>query len=193
MALLDNIKKAKSKHHNQWRDKVTPDVVEREIKGVVLAIDPGTTESAFSLYDSDKHKLIEFGKINNEELLERLEIFRYKTEHLAIEGLACYGSTVGASTFKTAYWIGRYWQRWLDVKGDVKIIQRRAVKAWITPGIKSNDSVIRKALIKMFPATGKDSKGKPSSIGTKKNPGPLYGVTKDVWSSTAIALTFCRK
>ena len=191
MSLLDKIQKVK--HHNEWEDKITPNIVEQKISGVVLAIDPGTTQSAFTLYDSDEHKLVEFGKINNEELLRKLIDFRLHTEYLAIEGMQNYGSCVGKSTFTTCIWIGRYLQRWEDIGGVSKIIYRRQVKAWITPGIKSNDSKIRTALIEMFPKTGLDSKGNPSSIGIKKNPGPLYGVTKDVWSSTAIALTFCRK
>jgi len=191
MGLLNKIKK--TKHHNEWLDKKTPDVVERKIKGIVLAIDPGTTKSAYTLYDSDKHKLIEFGKINNEELILKLIDFRLHTEYLAIEGMQNYGSAVGKSTFTTCIWIGRYLQRWEDIGGESKIIYRRQVKSFITPGIKSNDSKIRTALIDMFPATGLDSKGNPSSIGIKKSLGPLYGVSKDVWSALAIALTFCKK
>jgi len=160
---------------------------------MILAIDPGNVKSAYTIYDKENHKLVEFGKIDNEELMRKLIDFRLCAEYMAIEGMQNYGSAVGKSTFETCIWIGRYLQRWKDIGGVSKIIYRREVKKYITPKMKSNDSRIRCALIKMFPATGKDSKGKPSSIGVKKSPGPLYGVTADVWSSTAIALTFCKK
>ena len=160
---------------------------------MILAIDPGNVKSAYALYDKENHILIEFGKIVNEELMGKLIELRTRTDILAIEGMQSFGMRVGQTVFSTCIWIGRYLQQWECIEGKTKIIYRREVKKCICPGVKSNDSVIRKALIKLFPETGLDSKGKPSSIGVKKSPGPLYGVTADVWSSTAIALTFCKK
>jgi len=193
MGLLENLKKIKPKYKNEWLDRKTPDVEENKITGPVLAIDPGTTQSAFTFYDPRQHRLLEFGKIDNEELLDKLQIFRQFTKYLAIEGMQNYGSAVGKTTFDTCIMIGRYLQEWERRDGETKIIYRRQVKAFITPGIKSNDSKIRTALIGMFEVTGKDSKGSPSSIGVKRSPGPLYGVTADCWSALAIALTFCKK
>jgi len=160
---------------------------------MILAIDPGNVKSAYTLYDKENHKLIEFGKIKNEELILKLIDLRKQTEQLAIEGIQSYGMRVGQTTFDTCIMIGRYLERWENLGGKTQIIKRTEVKRCITPGVKSNDSVIRKALIKMFPKTGLDSKGKPSSIGVKKSPGPLYGVTADCWSSLAISLTFCKQ
>jgi len=192
MSLLENLQKIKPKHHNEWLDKKTPDVIEEKIEGIVLAIDPGNVKSAYTLYDPEQHKLIEFGKIDNEELQIRMYELRNKTKYLAIEGMKSYGQRVGSTVFNTCIWIGRYLQQWEMDGGETKIIYRHQVKSFITPKVKSNDSKIRTALIGMFPATGLDSKGRPSSIGIKKNPGPLYGVTADVWSALAIALTFCK-
>ena len=160
---------------------------------MIFAIDPGNVKSAYVLYDPENHKLIEFGKIENEVLMGKLADLRDQTEQLAIEGIQSYGMRVGQTTFDTCIWIGRYLQQWERIGGTTKIIYRREVKKCITPKVKSNDSVIRKALIKMFPAIGLDSKGSPSSIGVKKSPGPLYGVTADCWSALAISLTFHKK
>lgn len=32
--------------------------------------------------------------------------------------------------------------------------------------------------------------GKDAAIGRKATPGPLYGITKDLWSALAIAITY---
>lgn len=160
---------------------------------MILAIDPGNVKSAYTLYDQESHILIEFGKIVNEELMGKLIDLRTRTDSLAIEGIQSYGMRVGQTTFDTCIMIGRFLERWENLSGKTQIIKRTEVKRCITPGIKSNDSKIRKALMKMFPETGLTTKGVASSIGCKKSPGPLYGVTADVWSSTAIALTFCNK
>jgi len=160
---------------------------------MILAIDPGNVKSAYALYDKENHMLIEFGKIVNEKLMGKLIELRTRTDILAIEGIQSYGMRVGQTTFDTCIMIGRYLERWENLGGKTQIIKRTEVKRCITPGVRSNDSVIRKALIKLFPETGADSKGKPSSVGVKKNPGPLYGVTADCWSALAISLTFCKK
>jgi len=52
---------------------------------------------------------------------------------------------------------------------------------------RAKDANIRQALLDRFPATGG---GKAPQIGTKKQPGPLYGVTSHLWSALAVAVTW---
>ena len=56
--------------------------------------------------------------------------------------------------------------------------------------MKATDSNIRVALIDMFPRTGQNTKGEPCAKGCKKHPGPLYGVSKDVWAALGVAITY---
>jgi len=61
-------------------------------------------------------------------------------------------------------------------------ISRRAVKLHLCGSARAKDANIRQALI--------DRYGGSAAIGRKAAPGPLYGVSKDVWSALAIAVTY---
>ena len=140
----------------------------------VLAIDPGPSKSAWMVYEDGN--ILEFGLEENELVLSRI-ISRYaNTEHLAIEMVASFGMAVGKETFETVFWIGRFVQAW---NGEHTRIYRKEVALHICESTRANDSTIRQALLDRF--------GKP---GTKKNPGPTYGISKDVWSALAIAVTW---
>ena len=52
---------------------------------------------------------------------------------------------------------------------------------------RAKDTNIRQRVIDIFPATGG---GKTPQIGTKKEPGPLYGVTSHCISALAVGLTY---
>jgi hypothetical protein len=147
----------------------------------ILAIDPGPEHSAYLFYRDGK--LGFFDKISNEELLHLLKHFTI--EEMAIEMIQSFGMPVGQTVFDTCVWIGRFIQEW-QPKIATKVY-RQDVKMHICHNQRAKDSNIRQALIDRFPASGG---GKCPQIGTKKQPGPLYGVTKDIWSALAIAITF---
>ena len=50
----------------------------------------------------------------------------------------------------------------------------------------AKDSNVRQALIDRFPRSGG---GKTPQIGTKGDPGPLYGIKKDEWAALGVAIT----
>jgi hypothetical protein len=58
------------------------------------------------------------------------------------------------------------------------------VKLHLCKSTKANDASIRQALIDRY------GPGKERAIGTKKAPGPLYGVKADVWAALALAVTW---
>jgi hypothetical protein len=60
---------------------------------------------------------------------------------------------------------------------------RATVKAHLCRSAKAKDSNVRQALIDLFG-------GKENAIGTKKTPGPLYGISGDVWAALAVAVTW---
>lgn len=143
----------------------------------VLAVDPGPVESAYVLFDGDR--LVEFGKVENEVLLSRLEYFHVIVPRMAIEMIASYGMPVGAEVFETCVWIGRFAQAW---NGAITRVFRKDVKIALCGSVKAKDGNVRQALIDRYG-------GKDKAIGKKASPGPLYGVSADVWAALAVAVT----
>ena len=62
----------------------------------ILAIDPGSIESAYVLMD-EHYKPIQFGKIGNENMFEIIE--ETMPDKVVIEMVASYGMAVGESVF----------------------------------------------------------------------------------------------
>lgn len=152
----------------------------------ILAIDPGNIESAYCVIDKETYKPIEFGKIENKDLLDY--IFDYMPKNvdtLVIEKIASYGMAVGATIFDTCIWIGKFEQFFLDFTHmctKVEYIYRKEEKMNLCNSMKAKDSNIRQALIDRF-----------GEVGTKKNPGWFYGFKKDIWAAYAVGITYLDK
>ena len=147
---------------------------------MILAIDPGTTESAFVMCEKDYEPRY-IGKVSNDEMLEIIEEADY--DELVIEMIASYGMAVGREVFETCVWIGRFWQA---SKADKKAyIYRKDEKMNLCGSTRAKDTNIRVALIDRF-ANHDLKKGK----GTKKNPDWFYGFKKDIWAAYAVAVTY---
>jgi hypothetical protein len=146
----------------------------------ILAIDPGPTESAYCWLINGQPDA--FAKVPNETLREQL-LSNDRKAPLVIEKIASFGMSVGAEVFETVYWSGIFSQCW---KGDVHRITRIEVKSAICHDSRAKDKNIRQALIDRY---GGDS----VAIGRKANPGPLYGISGDVWSALAVGLTYLDK
>ena len=141
----------------------------------VLAIDPGTTESAFVKMRGDQ--ILAHGKVTNEEMRRQILAGDHDdAEHLAIEMIASYGMPVGEEVFETCTWIGRFEEVWGEHRSRVL---RRDVKLHVCGSPRAKDANIRQALLDRF--------GPP---GTKKQPGATYGMKADVWQALAVAVTW---
>lgn len=152
---------------------------------IILAIDPGSIQSAWVLWDTGRKQIVDFGIIPNVEMVEHLVSSDViYGNHLAIEMVASYGMPVGKDVFETVRWIGHFERAWT---GDSTLVYRKEIKMFLCNSMRAKDSNIRQALIDRFPATGG---GKTPQVGTKKNQGPLYGVKADIWSALAVAITF---
>lgn len=147
----------------------------------ILAIDPGTEQSGWCLYDTER--VIDCGVSPNDSLLYGINDMA--ADFLAIEMVASYGMAVGKDVFETVRWIGRFQQAW-NSPDDALLIYRRDVKLHLCNSAKAKDANIRQALLDMFPRTGG---GKTPQVGTKAQPGPLYGVSSHAWSALAVAIT----
>ena len=94
--------------------------------------------------------------------------------------VASYGMPVGATVFETCVWIGRFVQAVTErSKVEPIFVYRKDEKMALCHSMKAKDGNIRQALIDRF-----------GVVGTKKNPGWFYGVSKDVWSAIAVGVTF---
>lgn len=145
---------------------------------MILSIDPGNVESGYCLIDNKTYKPIEFGKIDNVQLL--IKVIELNYEHLIVEMIASYGMPVGKEVFETCVWIGRFIQA--RNCADFDYIYRKEEKINLCGSMKAKDSNIRQALIDRF-----------GEVGTKKNQGFFYGFKKDIWSAYAVGITWLDK
>lgn len=147
----------------------------------MIAIDPGTFESAF--VELDGVRVLDAQIQPNEAVLDYLRD-KGTGELLAIEKVASYGMAVGASVFSTVFWSGRFVEAY---GGPFEEVTRLEVKLFLCKSPKATDANIRQALIDMYGPT------KQQAIGTKKEPGPLHGFRSHLWAALAVGLTAQRK
>ena len=146
----------------------------------ILAIDPGNARSAWVLRKGES--ILNKGIDENKSLAVLLaddQTFS-EADHLAVEMIASYGMAVGAEVFETCVWIGRFIQAW---GRDYSLVYRKDVKLHLCGTTKAKDANIRQRLIDLH------GPGKEAAIGTKRSPGPLYGVRADEWAALAVAIT----
>ena len=148
----------------------------------ILSIDPGTTKSAYVLWDFQKEKLLQCGIEENKKMLTVLEKIqkKYCQVEFKIEMVGHYGTGMpaGKSIFETCIWIGIFIASWGCAKTFMDhLVLRKTIVSHICGSSRAKDSNVRQALIDRF-----------GSPGTKKKPGKLYGVKKDIWSALALAV-----
>lgn len=150
----------------------------------VLAIDPGTTQSAWCVYDGIR--LLDCDIQPNEVLLAKLRDWDFGSCELAVEMVASYGLAVGKEVFETVLWIGRFIEA-ADRSGVIaEKVYRKDVKMHLCHSMKAKDANIRQAILDRFPHAGG---GSTPQIGVKSSPGPLYGIRSHVWAALAVAIT----
>jgi len=151
---------------------------------IVLAIDPGTLRSAWLLWDGERPRA--FGIDDNELLVRKLRFGMTPTgahgaDVVVIEKIESYGMAVGVDVFETVRWAARFEEA--SRPTPVVYLTRRAVKLNLCQSSRAKDANVRTALLDRFG-------GKAVAVGTKRVPGPLYGISKDCWSALAIAVTY---
>lgn len=137
----------------------------------VMGIDPGTSESAVVVWDG---KVIKHASKSPNDNVLCFVMHNAARCNVAIEMVSSYGMPVGRTVFETVLWIGRFIQAAQPHPAD--LIYRIDVKNYFCHSSRAKDANVRQALI--------DRYGEP---GTKKNPGPLYGLSGDLWQAFAVA------
>lgn len=141
---------------------------------MIIAIDPGTTESAIVQWDGQK---VQEAVILDNELCRVFLRGRSKPFTLAVEMVACYGMAVGKEVFETCLQIGRIQEIACVRAIPCNLVYRREVKMHLCGSMKAKDANIRQALIDKF-----------GQVGTKKSPGKLYGIKSHLWAALAVAV-----
>ena len=143
---------------------------------MIFAIDPGPERSAYVFWDNGT--IYESGWESNQNVRARLHFYASNKNRIAIEMIASYGMAVGASVFNTCVEIGRMVEVAKAHGVDAELIFRKDVKLHVCGSPRAKDANIRQALMDTY-----------GPVGTKKQPGPLYGVKSHVWAALAVAVT----
>lgn len=152
---------------NESTPQATPQVVRN-----ILGIDPGNTQSAYVVYNTDQQIILEKNIVPNQELLSSLKwLCVVEDVHVYIEMVASYGMAVGKEIFETVFWVGRYYQELTRENVDVALIFRKEVKLAMCGSMRAKDKNIRQACLDI--------------LGKEK----CKGVARDMWSALAICLT----
>lgn len=141
---------------------------------MIVAIDPGTTQSAFIFY-SYGGSLGNKGIVNNETLVDLIPKWRDRVEFMVVEEVV-YGRNVGREVMETVRWSGRFEQAMLPT--PTRYLPRDVAKrSLFGKARKITDKDVRAALCRRF---GWPLKG--------KNP---EGMATHLWAALAVAVVFC--
>jgi hypothetical protein len=141
--------------------------------GMVIGVDPGPEHSAFVCLSNGR--VFDRGIVTNEELA-KCDGY-WSSRQVFIEMIACYGMAVGASVFETCVWIGRFTELSRLAGGKLSRVFRRDIKLHLCNSPRAKDGNVRQALIDRL-----------GPQGTKKAPGPTYGVKSHEWAALAVAV-----
>lgn len=149
---------------------------------MILAIDPGNFQSGYVLYNEQTRGVLASGVRSNEDMMGVIDDWNIESScKCAIEMIASYGMPVGKEVFDTCVWIGRFMENWLSdslTEESFCLVYRKEVKMHLCGNTKAKDTNVWQALL-----------DKLGPVGTKKHPGPLYGVKSHARAALAVAVT----
>lgn len=140
---------------------------------MIVGIDPGPNEHGIVFFDGERV----VGKANADWdcAVEAINFASLPSDAvIACEMIECFGMPVGREVFQTCVRIGQL----LQAFPTMRLIPRRDIKMHLCGTPRAKDPNVRQALI-----------DKLGPVGTKKQPGPCYGVSSHLWSALAVAVT----
>jgi hypothetical protein len=141
----------------------------------ILALDPGPKETGWVYWSAGR--VAYSGVQRNEDVLAMVAGWKDAEAILATEVFQAMGMAVGAEVFDTCIWIGRFVQAWHSPAAVMRI-KRTEVKLHLCGTARAKDPNVRQALL-----------DKIGQQGTRKAPGPTFGVKSHAWSALAVAVT----
>ncbi len=156
--------------------------------GKILCVDPGATHSGVAFLENGMLRWSD-SAMPNGALLEKLKYLKDKGGAIAMEEFESYKLAIGQPSVQTIFWSGRFYEAsgW-----PVELFTRKEVKIFMLGrvGVKNSKKATRDALLTLYPA---DGGGKTPQIGTKRKPGPLYGLTGHAVSAMEVGITMIGK
>lgn len=141
---------------------------------LVLGIDPGPEEHGVVLWDPAASRVRRAMNMRTIELQRYiLDACEPGRDVIACEWIQSFGMKVGVSVFQTALSVGMIHA----VAPGMRFVYRIQIKMHLCQSARAKDPNVRQALIDRF-----------GECGTKKQPGPLYGISKHLWSALAVAV-----
>jgi len=117
----------------------------RVFEMIILAIDPGSKESAYCFFDTATLQPRTFEKIDNTKMRELITTTYYN--HLVIEQLKSYGAVIGDTILDTAVHIGRFIQ---CAETDFTLVPRKTVVSVLCHSGRAGDKEIRQVLLDRY-------------------------------------------
>ncbi len=152
----------------------------------ILALDPGNEQTGYVVWCTKTKTMKAKGTLPNSSLLSMIadQEASIRAGVLAVEDVISYGMRVGKSTFDTCKWIGRFENEWKNsFEGQVFYISSPDARDFVTGNSRARDKDVKEAIC------DKHYGGITKATGTKKEPGPMFGVGKHEWPALAVALS----
>lgn len=147
---------------------------------MILACDPGSTQSAYVVYDPKTKTVREHAIVPNEKMRSILNGIMGRTgTTLVIEYMRPRGMPTSKEEMDTMFELGRMVEHWF---GEWVKVYRGDVKLALCGNVRAKDANIRQALIDMFGGKQETKKG-----------GKLYKVKGDEWSALALSVVYAMK
>jgi hypothetical protein len=150
---------------------------------LILAVDPGSERSGWVLYRGGS--VLVAGVSPNLKVRDMVaaggsEQIGTWCSHFAVEVMRPRGEPFSSQAMDTLIWVGRLMEAWEVAAGlDYFVpVVREDSKRFVCGKGGMKDGNVRQGLIERL--------GGP---GTKKNPGPTFGVTSHAWQALAVAVT----
>ena len=150
----------------------------------VLAIDPGSSESGWVVYDTGEGRPVLAGKTTNHAVHGMLSDPTVTGwDVVVIEWTSPRGMLGSLQLFEALWWAGRFAEA---ASRTVVRLERGKVKEHLCGKTAAKDAMVTAALIDRFGGIG----GRAAAVGVKAAPGPLFGVKADAWAALAVAVTY---
>jgi len=171
---------------------------------LVLAIDPGPEQSGIVMFNGSFPEYAEI--LPNQQVLDLILNKSHGLYALAVEKIESFGMAVGASTFETVWWSGRFEEAYQSrhLREGYRI-GRKAIKIHLCGSTRAKDANIRQALIDRLGAPGSTQRPKLNADGglvfkkfgpqkglpvTEKIPNNMSKIRSHCWAALAVAVTW---
>lgn len=146
----------------------------------IFAVDPGPVESGW--IQMLGNRVLRKGKDENENVRRILREAAEDRYDIVLEQVQPYGQVLGWELLITIQWLGQFKQVVEEIPGArLSMPTRKEVVTALCGTAKGGDAMVRARLVDLY------GPGERAAKGNKAEPGPLYGISGDMWAALALA------